>query len=246
MALDDAQQAGAIGLFGEKYDDEVRVVSIGRESVELCGGTHVARAGDIGSFALISETGIAQGVRRVEGVTGMGAVEYAQSLAGVVARASSLLHAGHAQEVIERLERLQRDLKARSAEVGDLKRTLATGGAGSEDTVAEVGGIKLLVKRVAVADPKTMRGAADTLRDRLGSGVVVLGGERDGKANLLVAVTKDLVDRVHAGKLAGILAAKIDGRGGGRPEMAQAGGPNVAALDAALESVSDELAAHLA
>lgn len=246
MELDAAKAAGAIGLFGEKYDDEVRVVSIGRDSVELCGGTHVQRAGDIGSFVILSEGGIAQGVRRIEAVTGMGALAHAQKLARVAGAAAAELNAGGVDEIGDKLERLMAEHKRREKEIRELKRKLATGGAGGGDEAVEVEGIKLLTKNVGEADTKTLRAAADTLRDRLKSGVVILGAARGGKASLLVAVTADLTDRVNAGKLVGTLAAHVEGRGGGRPEMAQAGGPKAEGIADALAAAPAALSAQLA
>ena len=241
MSLGAAKEAGAIGLFGEKYGEEVRVVSIGRESVELCGGTHVARTGDIGLFKILSEGGIAQGVRRIEAVTGSGALDWVQRTAEVVDEAAGVIHARDADDLLVRLDKLRETLEAEQRKVADLQRKLATGGGGGEEPV-EVAGVKLLARKIGVADPKVMREAADTLRNRLGSGVVVLAGEREGKANLLVAVTKDLAgERVHAGKLVGALAAHVDGRGGGRPDLAQAGGPKVAGLDAAVADAARQL-----
>jgi alanyl-tRNA synthetase len=248
MTLADAKQAGAIGLFGEKYGAEVRVVTIAADSVELCGGTHVGRAGDIGLFKIISEAGIAQGVRRIEAVTGLGAVEWVQHAASILDRAAAELHARDADDVLVRLEKLQEALKLKDRQVAQLERKLATGGGGgSGDEPVDVGGVKLLARKIGVADPKVMRDAADTLRDRLGSGVVVLAAERDGKANLLVAVTKDLAgSKVHAGKLVGALASHVGGKGGGRPDLAQAGGPEVGGLDAAVADAAKQLAAQLA
>ncbi len=231
MDLESARNSGAIGLFGEKYGDQVRVVSIGARSVELCGGTHVARAGDIGSFFIVTETGIAQGVRRIEAVTGMAALAWVQALDASMADAADRLHASGASEVPDRIGKLQAELKAKAQEVANLKRQLASG-EGAGDTVQEVQGVKLIVRRVDPADPKAMREAADVLRDRLRSGVVVLAGERDGKANVLVAVTKDLQARVSAGALVAQLASHIGGRGGGRPDLAQAGGPDASGIDA--------------
>jgi alanyl-tRNA synthetase len=241
MSLPAAKQAGAIGLFGEKYGEQVRVVTIGEESVELCGGTHVRRAGDIGLFVILSEGGIAQGVRRIEAVTGMGALDHVQRTQLVVQEAAEQLHAASATELNERLRRLFGELRARDREISELQRKLTTGGGGT-DEVVEVGGIRLLAKVVDVADPKALRDAADALRDRLGSGVVVLGAERDGKATLLIAATKDLLGRVHAGQLVGMLAVHVGGRGGGRPELAQAGGPNPSGLKVAIASAAAALA----
>jgi alanyl-tRNA synthetase len=245
MALEDAKASGAIGLFGEKYDAQVRVVGIGPRSVELCGGTHVRRAGEIGLMKIVSEGGIAQGVRRIEALTGTGALAWVQSLAETLGDLAAELHASGFSELRERVDRLQAELKRKDREVRDLTRRLATGGA-TEDTIADVAGVSLLARRIAVAEPNAMREAADALRDRLGSGVVVLGGEKEGKASLLVAVTRDLADRVHAGKLVARLAVHVDGRGGGRPDLAQAGGPNAAGLDAALAAASDALRQQLA
>ncbi|MCA9690771.1 MAG: alanine--tRNA ligase, partial [Myxococcales bacterium] len=230
--------------FGEKYGDEVRVVTIGAESVELCGGTHVARSGDIGLFALTSEGGVAQGVRRVEAVTGMGAVAFVQERALILDGLQGELHAPDVRELPDRLDRLKGELKAREREVGELKRKLATGGGGEAGPVT-VEGVKLMARVVAVSDPKALREAADTLRSRLGSGVVVLGAAREDKAVLLVAATPDLKGRVHAGKLVAALAEHVGGRGGGRPDLAQAGGPNPAGLPAAIDAAPAILEAQL-
>ncbi|MCA9686583.1 MAG: alanine--tRNA ligase, partial [Myxococcales bacterium] len=248
MSMPEAKEAGAIGLFGEKYGDQVRVVTIGEDSVELCGGTHVARAGDIGLFKIVSEGGVAQGVRRIEAVTGHGAVAWVQETAAVVDQVSAELHARDLQDLLARLHKLQEESQAKSREIDGLMRKLATGGAsaGKGDEVVEVEGVKLIARRIPVADPKIMREAADTLRDRMGSGVVVLAGERDGKASLLVAATKDLAGKkVHAGKLVAALVTHVDGKGGGRPDLAQAGGPKVAGLDAAVAAAREQLLVQL-
>jgi alanyl-tRNA synthetase len=245
MSTGDAKSAGAIGLFEAKYGEQVRVVRIGADSVELCGGTHVHRAGDIGLFAIVSEVGIAQGVRRIEAVTGMNALQHLQQTVQILDKAASELHASGPGDVLDKLGRLQASAQKREREITELQRKLAVGGGGSSDTVADVAGVKLLAKVVAVADPKALREAADTLRDRLGSGVIVLGAEKDGKASLLVAVTKDLAGKVHAGNLIAALAAHVGGRGGGRPDLAQAGGPNAAGLPAAIEAAGSALAAQL-
>ena len=245
LSMPEAKAAGAIGLFEAKYGEVVRVVKIGDDSVELCGGTHVERAGDIGLFAIVSEAGIAQGVRRIEAVTGMGAVSHVQQTSQVLAEAATELHAAGPQEVLTKLERLFNDLRTREREISDLQRKLAVGSSGAGDSVQEVKGVKLLAKLVTVGDPKALREAADTLRDRLGSGVVVLGAERDGKANLLVAVTKDLGGKIHAGNLVSAIVSHVDGRGGGRPDLAQAGGGNPQGLPAAIAAARDALAAQL-
>ncbi|MCX4245415.1 alanine--tRNA ligase [Paraliomyxa miuraensis] len=245
LSMLEAKAEGAIGLFGEKYGERVRVVRLADDSVELCGGTHVERAGDIGLFSIVGESSIAQGVRRIEAVTGEGALAYVQSLAEVTAEASAQLHAGSPQELPERIGRLQAELKQRDREIATLKQKLATGGGTATDEVTEVEGIKLLTRRLSGTDVKTLRSAADALRDRLGSGVVVLAAETDGKATLLVAITKDLQARVHAGKLVGELARHVDGRGGGRPDLAQAGGPKLTGLDEALGAAEPALRALL-
>jgi len=246
MNTEEAKNAGAIGLFEAKYGETVRVVRIGGDSLELCGGTHVARSGDIGLFVITAEQNIAQGVRRIEAVTGEGALLHVQRLIQVSEASAGLLHVAGSHELPDRIERLQGDLKARDREIDRLRQTLASGGGDATDEVAEVGGVKLLRRRVAVGDPKALRAAADTLRDRLRTGVVVLGAETEGKATLLVAVTKDLQARVHAGKLVAALAAHVDGRGGGRPDLAQAGGPNLAGLDTAISAAPEALAELLA
>ena len=247
LSTDEAKAEGAIGLFEAKYGEKVRVVRIGGESLELCGGTHVARAGDIGLFAIVSEGGIAQGVRRIEAVTGLGALAHLQGLRSVTETAMDQLHAPSPQELPRRLEKLHADLKTKDREITALQEKLATGGGGStDDEVAEVDGIKLLTRKVSVGDAKALRSAADTLRDRLRSGVVVLGAAADGKATLLVAVTKDLQSRVHAGQLVKALARHVDGKGGGRPDLAQAGGPNPAGIDAALQAAGAALSEMVA
>jgi alanyl-tRNA synthetase len=244
QSMDEARERRAIGLFEAKYGEQVRVIQFG-PSIELCGGTHVTRTGDIGSFAIVSEAGIAQGVRRIEAVTGMAAVEYVQRLVELTDTTRGLVHAHQREEIPAKIEKLQQDLKAKQREIETLKQELATGGGGAADAITEVEGVKVLVRNVGTADAKTLRAAGDAMRDKLGSGVVVLGAEADGKASLLVAVTKDLEGRLHAGKLIGTLAAKVDGKGGGRPDFAQAGGPNLAGLGDALKSAPEAVAALL-
>ena len=233
-----AKQLGAMALFGEKYGDRVRVLRLGQHSVELCGGTHVARTGDIGLFKLTAELGIAQGVRRVEAVTGTGAVDYVQRLETELGDAAERLHAP-LFTVAAQVERLQKDLKDESRKVEALQRKLAAGG--GRDLLAEareVHGIRVLSSRSDVADPKALREVADQLRNKLGSGVVVLGGVGDdGKVALVAAVTADLVTRAHAGKIISALAAMVGGKGGGKPDLAQGGGTDPSRLDEALASV---------
>ncbi|MBK6847338.1 MAG: alanine--tRNA ligase [Proteobacteria bacterium] len=246
-SYEQARQAGAMALFGEKYGDQVRVVHIGSASTELCGGTHVERAGDVGLFRIVSEEALALGVRRILALTGEAALALDQRFEDQLRGVARLLKAAP-DEVGERTERLLGQLKAQEREIASLKHQLATGGAGSDplQRVRTVSGVRLLVLRTEAGDPKTLREAGDTLRGRLGEGVVVLGGEHEGKATILVMVSPDLKARVHAGKLVGALAPLVGGRGGGRPDMAQAGGPEVARLDEALARCEELLAALLA
>ena len=246
QSMDEARARRAIGLFEAKYGERVRVVQFD-DSIELCGGTHVTRTGDIGSFAIVSEGSVAQGVRRVEAVTGMGAVAYLQGLVELVESARDKLHVHALDELPAKIDRLQQDLKHSGREIENLRRELAMGGGGGggAEATSEVAGVTLLARQISAPDAKTLRGAADAMRDKLGSGVLVLGAEIEGKATLLVAVTKDLEGKVHAGKLIGVLAPHIDGKGGGRPDLAQAGGPKVAGLGEALQAAAAALAAQL-
>ena len=243
MAFDEAIAAGALAFFGDKYGDSVRVLKIGEFSTELCGGTHVARAGDIGLFKITSETGIAAGVRRIEAVTGRGALDWInageqtlRSVAGQLKGARDEVNAKVAQ-LIERARQLER-------EVRELKGKLATGT--SRDLLAEareVNGVKLLVARLDGADSKSLRETADRLKDRLGSGVVVLGGVEDDKVRLVAGVTADLTGRLKAGQLIQSAAKCVGGNGGGRPDFAQAGGTLPEKLDEALALIEPAVAA---
>ncbi len=247
MAMDDARGRGAMALFGEKYGDTVRVVTIGEGdfSVELCGGCHVERTGDIGTFAIVSERGVAAGVRRIEAVTGRGAVERMQERE----RLADQL-AGRYQTSFERLPELlsNRDqrLSELEEEVRKLKHQLASGDSGGSEIRQEVEGIVVQARRVPEMSPAELRNLADTLRQKLGSGVVVLGMESGGKATLLAAVTDDITDRVKAGDLVRELATVVGGRGGGKPNLAQAGGPDVSKLDEALQKAPETVAEFLA
>jgi len=239
MSADQAVEQGATALFGEKYGERVRVVSVGDFSMELCGGTHVRAAGDIGLFKIVQETGIAAGVRRIEAVTGAQALDLVREKEATIERMASLLKSapdqleGRLRKLLERQKELEREIES-------LQGRLSTGQAGELMAgVRQVDGIKLLATRVESMDGKALREMADRLRDRIGSGVIILGCENDGKVNLLVAVTKDLTDRLHAGKLIRPLAEKVGGKGGGRPDLAQAGGSQPDRLDQALESAED-------
>ncbi|PNU19014.1 alanine--tRNA ligase [Geothermobacter hydrogeniphilus] len=238
MSADAAREAGAMALFGEKYGDVVRVISIDDYSKELCGGTHAEAAGDIGLFRIISEGGIAAGVRRIEAVTGQCALERVQQQQQVLNSAAGLIKSDP-EQLPQRLEKLLEQQKELEREVSRLRSELQAGQAG--DLLAktvEIAGIKVLATAVESMNGKQLREMADKLRDKLGSGALVLGCEFNGKANLLVAVSKDLTDRLHAGQLVGKLAAGIGGRGGGRPDLAQAGGSEPDKLAATLEQTT--------
>ncbi|RJX30454.1 MAG: alanine--tRNA ligase [Desulfarculus sp.] len=237
MDIDQAMATGAMALFEERYGDRVRLVQVPGVSKELCGGTHTARTGDIGYFKIVSESSVAAGVRRLEALTGPAAVEAVQALEEVSGRAAAALKVGR-PELAERVARLLAALKEREREVDSLKARLA--GASSRDLMSEaveVAGVKVLAAKVEVDSPQALRELADTVRERLGSGVAVLGAAAGGKALLLALVTKDLAGRLHAGNLVKALAPMVGGGGGGRPDLAQAGGQNPAGLEAALARV---------
>jgi len=237
LPIDAARQSGAMMIFGEKYGDNVRVVSIG-PSKELCGGTHVRRSGDIQFFKIASEESIAAGVRRIVASTGPRAVELAQRTEGELRQAASLLRSGPF-EVAQKVEALQKRVKDVERQLEEAKGQMATARSGDlAEKAREVNGVKLLVERVE-GDGKALRELADKLRDKLGRGVVALASEQDGKAVLLVAVTKDLTGLVKAGDLVREAAKLIGGSGGGKPDMAQAGGPDAAGIDRALARVRD-------
>jgi alanyl-tRNA synthetase len=236
LPIAEAKQAGAIAFFGEKYGDSVRVVTMG-ESKEFCGGTHVARTGDIAFFKITEETGIAQGVRRLEAVTGAGALGYVRRMEGELVESGRLLRAG-AFEVALRIAKLQADAREQDKEVEKLRRRLASGG--GRDLAAEaieVGGVRVLATRADVADPKALREVADQLRDKLRSAVVVLAGVEGDKIALVAMVTPDLQARFNAGKIVAEVAKAVGGKGGGRADMAQGGGSEPDKLDAALGRV---------
>jgi alanyl-tRNA synthetase len=241
MAYDDAIAAGALAFFGDKYGDTVRVVRMGDYSVELCGGTHVARTGDIGVFKLRSESGVAAGVRRIEAQTGAGALEAIREHEQTL-RAIGTMLKGAESEAPARLEKLLAQQKELERRIAELQAKVA--GGQTRDVMSDardVGGMTVLATRVDGLDDKGLRELADRLRDRVGSGVVVLGAEREGRALLLATVTKDLVGRVHAGNLIKILAPMVGGGGGGRPDFAQAGGKDPARLDEALAAVYERV-----
>jgi alanyl-tRNA synthetase len=245
LPIAEAKKRGAIAFFGEKYGDSVRVLSMG-ESIEFCGGTHVGRTGDIGLFKLTEETGIAQGVRRLEGVTGTGAVAYVRRLEHELGSAGERLRGG-LFDVVPKVERLQHDLRERDREIEKLRAKLA-GGGGKDlaSQAAKVGERWLLVSDVGVGDAKTLRDTVDSLRDKLNPGVIVLAGAEGDKVAMVCAVTKDAGKALHAGKIVGELAETIGGKGGGRPDMGQGGGPKPADFTAVLSAWREKLRGLLA
>ncbi len=232
----EAIAAGAMALFGEKYGDSVRVVNIPGFSLELCGGTHVRATGDIGYFSIAFESGVAAGVRRIEALTGLGAVDAAQRARMSLQRILSALHAADDQAVAA-IERMQAEIKTLNREVTQLKTKLAMGGgtAGGDEAI-EVHGIKLARKRVTGLDKDALRGLADSLKDKIKSGVVVLASEGDGKVQIVVAVTPDLTSKIKAGQVVKELAPIVGGGGGGRPDFAEAGGKQPEKIDELLHA----------
>jgi alanyl-tRNA synthetase len=246
MTYDDAIAAGAVALFGEKYEDEVRVLRLGDFSMELCGGTHVSRTGDIGLFKITGESGVAAGVRRIEAVTGETALAWVKAEEEALARIADLVR-GSREDAANRVGQVVQRNRALEKEVADLRRKLATGG-GSADLTAgaeTVGDLKVLAVRIDGADPATLRDTVDQLKDKLGRGVVVVGSAEGDKVRLAAGVTKDATDVVKAGDLVRVVAEKVGGKGGGRPDFAQAGGNDPAALDAALAGVRAWVAEHV-
>jgi alanyl-tRNA synthetase len=238
----EAVAAGATALFGEKYGDTVRVVSVPGFSMELCGGTHCRATGDIGPFVVVQEGGIAAGVRRIEAVTGPGALGHIQAQHAALAAVLSRLNAGPAQAA-EAVERLQADVKRLGREIGQLKMKAASGGSASAAVeVADIGGVRVLTRKVEDLDAAALRDLADSLKQSLGRGVVVLGAAAGDKVQFVISVTADLTGRVHAGKLVKELAPLVGGGGGGRPDFAQAGGRLPEKLDDLLAASREAIA----
>ena len=240
MAYDDAIKAGALAFFGDKYGDRVRVVRMGDFSVELCGGTHISRTGDVGMFKLEAESGVAAGVRRIEAVTGQGALETIRKREKILEEIGAQLGARDGAAV-DRLEKLLAREKELEKKLRAMEQKLASGasGASSEETVTEVGGIKVVTRKLDGVDPRMMREIADRMRQKHGSAVVALGSDLgDGKVALLVAVTPDLTSKIKAGDIIKNIAPIVGGTGGGRPDLAQAGGRDATKLDEALAKVA--------
>jgi alanyl-tRNA synthetase len=246
MSYDDAMQSGAMALFGEKYGDKVRVLRFGDFSVELCGGTHVDRTGDIGVFRITHETGIASGVRRIEAVTGKGALEWIDAREQALAEVAGLLKS-NPEQAAARVEQLLLQIKDLQKRLATARHALLTGeGSDQEDEIQEVAGIKVLSARLHGVDASLLREAVDRAKDKLQNAVIVLGTVEDGKVLLAAGVTKNNTDRIRAGDLIKPVAEKVGGKGGGRPDFAQAGGSKPEALDEALDAVSDWVAQQLA
>lgn len=241
MELEAAKASGAVALFGEKYDEEVRVVSMGSFSVELCGGTHVGRTGDIGLLKIVSEAGIAAGIRRIEAVTGEQALAFTQQQSQDIANASALLKTD-SSGLSNRIGALLDSTKSLEKEVAKLKQQMASQ-AGSDllSSAYEINNVKVLSSKLEGVESKDLRNMVDDLKNKLGSGIVVLGVGSDNKVSLIVGVTKDLTKQVKAGELVNYVAGQVGGKGGGRPDMAQAGGSDPSKLDEALASVREWL-----
>ena len=239
MSLEEAKKSGAMALFGEKYSDEVRVVSMGDFSRELCGGTHVSNTGVISLFKIVSESGIAAGVRRIEALTGNGVLAYYKEMETRLFAAASLLKTSPA-ELTDKIAHLQAELKAAHSENESLKSKLAQDSLGDVmDKVTEIKGVKVLASSLADVDMNGLRDLGDQLKEKLGEGVVVLIADNGGKVNLMATATKGALDKgVHAGNLIKAVAACVGGGGGGRPQMAQAGGKDASKIPEALQKVA--------
>jgi len=239
MKYDEAIRAGALAFFGDKYGDEVRVLAMGDFSTELCGGTHVRRTGDIGFFKIVSESGVAAGIRRIEAVTGEGALAWVQQQEEKLVEAAAVLKAP-VSEVTAKLAQVLDNVRSLERELGRLKSKLAS--SQGEDLAAQavdVKGAKVLAATLDGADAKTLREAMDRLKGRLKSAAIVLGAVHDGKVSLIAGVTSDLTAKLKAGELVNFVAQQVGGKGGGRPDMAQAGGTEPANLPSALQSVKN-------
>ncbi len=245
MDLEAAKAKGAMALFGEKYDERVRVLSMGDFSTELCGGTHASRTGDIGLFRIISESGTAAGVRRIEAVTGEGAITTVHVDSDRLSEVAHLLKgdsnnlADKVRSVLERTRQLEKELQQLK------EQAAAQESANLSSKAIDVNGVKLLVSELSGVEPKMLRTMVDDLKNQLGSTIIVLATVTEGKVSLIAGVSKDVTDRVKAGELIGMVAQQVGGKGGGRPDMAQAGGTDAAALPAALASVKGWVSAKL-
>ena len=245
MEQEEAKNSGAMALFGEKYDDRVRVLSMGDFSVELCGGTHVKRTGDIGLFKILSETGVAAGVRRIEAVSGPAALQLISEHEKLLSEAAALLKSTP-ETLTDKLRQLLEKNRAAEKELEQLKGRLASSrGDDLVQQASEIGGIKVLAAKLDGADARVLRDTVDQLKQKMGNAAIVLSSVRDGKVSLIAGVSKGCTDRIKAGELVNAVAEKVGGRGGGRADMAQAGGSQPENLDAALASVKDWIESRL-
>ena len=237
MSKDEAVNAGAMALFGEKYGDEVRVLTIGEFSIELCGGTHVKRAGDIGCFKIISETGVASGVRRIEAVTGQACIEWIADRDNILTDIATLLKSS-TEKSVHKVQQLFDKNRQLEKELNQLKAKLASSAGSELSTQAiEIDGIKVLAVKLDNVDPKSLRDMVDQLKNKLGSSAIVLATVKENKVSLIAGVSKDQIKRLKAGDLVNSVAIHVGGKGGGRPDMAQAGGSDPSGLDEALKQV---------
>jgi alanyl-tRNA synthetase len=245
MGYDDAIKAGAMALFGEKYGDEVRVVKMGDFSTELCGGTHIGRTGDIGLFKIVSEGGVAAGIRRIEAVTGEGALALVQDQEREIREALAIAQA-QPGELSAKLGRIQDHVKSLEKELAKLKAKLAASqGDELAEQAAEINGVKVLAARLEGVDSAALRETLDKLKDKLKTAAIVLASVSDGKVALIAGVTADTTGKVKAGELVNFVAQQVGGKGGGRPDMAQAGGTQPENLAAALAGVAGWVKAKL-
>ncbi len=246
MYIEEAKEKGAMALFGEKYDDEVRVVTLGDFSIELCGGVHVERTGDIGLLKIVSESGIAAGVRRIEAVTATGALDFINQQSTSLASIASLVKSD-VSNASSKVEQLISRSKQLEKEIASLKQELAAQ-AGSDlvNNTIEINGVKVLIADLGGVETKALRGMVDELKNKMQSGIIMLATANGAKVGLIAGVTKDLVGRVKAGELVNMVAQQVGGKGGGRPDMAQAGGSQPENISSALESVSAWLTDKLA
>jgi alanyl-tRNA synthetase len=242
MGAEEAFQSGATALFEEKYGDRVRVISLADFSKELCGGTHTGRTGNIGLFKIISESSVASGVRRIEALTGQSAMAYVQQTYHTLQEAARIVRE-NPESLSPRIRKMMEQLKGAEKEIEQLKARILKGSFDKvEDEVKEFNGLKIIAKKVAVETPAALRDLADRFKDKIGSGIVVLGSQSNGKALLIAAVTKDLVGRYHAGNIIKQVAAVVGGSGGGRPDMAQAGGTQPENLGKAIQKAFEVIA----
>lgn len=245
MAIEAAKEKGAMALFGEKYADNVRVLTMGDFSIELCGGLHASRTGDIGLFKLVSESAIASGVRRIEALTGQGAMDFLHAQNTVLAQSAELLKAD-STSLVEKIQALQDKAKKTEKELQVLQQKMALeAGVNLAKNAQEINGVKVVLERLDGIDAKALRTMVDDLKNQLGSGIVVLASATDDKVSLVVGVTKDLISKVKAGELVNLMAQLVGGKGGGRPDMAMAGGNDASQLANALQAGKEWLMKQL-